>query len=175
MLEVFVERAFEAPVDAARLGHEAEAARAVFDRCGIAWRGALLASNGRRALCRLSAPDLAAVRHAFRLLALPVRGLWAGKPEAALRGHANVAVERFRVLSGPAVPAPDWCLTAHRVRFAGALVSADRQRVLELFDAPDAESVRRARGADAGNGDRVWAFELLPGLQDAAQRAKIGR
>jgi hypothetical protein len=161
MADVFVDRAFSEPMTPAAIAAEAAAARDTLAACGVGWHGALLARGGRRALCRLSAPDPSAVRHAYRLLGVPMRGLWYGLSEAAkLPALANVAVERY---STPMQrePAPAWCLATHRVVFAGTLVSLDRMRCIELFEAPDAESVRLARGANADHGDRVWAFEQL--------------
>jgi hypothetical protein len=50
-----------------------------------------------------------------------------------------------------------WCLGAHGVRFLGGYLSADGRRLLCVYDAPDAESVRLANEAMRAPVDRVWS------------------
>jgi hypothetical protein len=165
MVDVLVDRTFLEPMTAAAVAAQAAAARTTLAACGVRWHGALLARGGRRALCRLSAQDPAAVRRAYRLLGVPMRGLWAGSSwTSSVPPRANVAVERYSTpVDHAAAAAPPWCLATYRVIYSGTLVSLDRLRLIELYEAPDAESVRRARGAAADHGDRVWAFQQLDG------------
>ncbi|MGN6183771.1 MAG: DUF4242 domain-containing protein [Thermoanaerobaculia bacterium] len=37
-----------------------------------------------------------------------------------------------------------WCLDVHRVKFLHTYLSKDRKRMICLYEAPDAEAVRRA-------------------------------
>jgi hypothetical protein len=50
-----------------------------------------------------------------------------------------------------------WCLEQHRVQFVRSLFSADRRRMVCLYRAPDAESVRLAQAQAGMPVDRVWA------------------
>ena len=50
------------------------------------------------------------------------------------------------------------CLEIHRVRFVRTYFSTDQRRMLCLYAAPDAESVRIAQREAGMPVDRVWAF-----------------
>ncbi len=49
----------------------------------------------------------------------------------------------------------------HRVRALQSYVSADRRRMICIFEAPDAESVRKANTTAVLQFDRVWTAESL--------------
>jgi hypothetical protein len=49
-----------------------------------------------------------------------------------------------------------WCLQSHRVRFLQSLVSLDRQRMLCLYAAPDAEAVRHAQRGAGLPFEQIW-------------------
>jgi hypothetical protein len=56
------------------------------------------------------------------------------------------------------------CLDLHRVRFVRTYFSRDRKRMICLYEAPDAESVRIAQREAQMPVDRVWSFRrLAPG------------
>jgi hypothetical protein len=55
-----------------------------------------------------------------------------------------------------------WCLEAHGVRFLRTYVSSDRTRLLCLYEAPDAESVRIAQRTIGMPFDRIWSTDELP-------------
>lgn len=50
-----------------------------------------------------------------------------------------------------------WCLEEHRVRFVRTWFSKDRRRMVCLYEAPDAESVRIAQRKAGMPLDRVWS------------------
>ncbi|KPJ80351.1 MAG: hypothetical protein AMJ58_08895 [Gammaproteobacteria bacterium SG8_30] len=50
------------------------------------------------------------------------------------------------------------CLENHRVRFVRTYFSADRRRMMCLYRAPDAESVRIAQREAGMPVERVWSF-----------------
>jgi hypothetical protein len=50
-----------------------------------------------------------------------------------------------------------WCLDAHGVVFVRTYFSADRTRMLCLYEAPDAEAVRMAQATIGMPVERVWA------------------
>jgi hypothetical protein len=54
-----------------------------------------------------------------------------------------------------------WCLEAHRVRFLKSYFSRDRRRMLCLYEAPDAESVRLVQERARLPFERVWAARVL--------------
>jgi uncharacterized protein DUF4242 len=59
-----------------------------------------------------------------------------------------------------------WCLQAHQVTFLKTFFARDRKRMLCLYEAPDAESVRVAAGKAGVPFERAWACEKIVG--DAA-------
>ena len=60
--------------------------------------------------------------------------------------------------------AASWCLDIHNVRFVRTFFSADRRRMICLYEAPDAESVRLAQRQAGLPFDSVWAatFHQMP-------------
>jgi hypothetical protein len=56
-----------------------------------------------------------------------------------------------------------WCLDLHRVHFLRTYFSADRSRMICLYEAPDAEAVRRAQKQIAMPLDAVWTTVLVEG------------
>ncbi|HEX4998743.1 MAG TPA: nickel-binding protein [Terriglobia bacterium] len=61
-----------------------------------------------------------------------------------------------------------WCLDAHRVRYMKTFFSRDRRRMLCLYEAPDAESVRLAETKARVPFERAWSCMSLPGSEDGA-------
>jgi hypothetical protein len=55
-----------------------------------------------------------------------------------------------------------WCLEMHRVRFLRTYFSADRRRMICVYEAPDAESVRLAQSKAKMPFDCVWTASVLP-------------
>ena len=55
------------------------------------------------------------------------------------------------------------CLQAHQVTFLRTFFSRDRKRMLCLYEAPDAESVRVAEGKAGVPFERAWACERIAG------------
>jgi hypothetical protein len=54
-----------------------------------------------------------------------------------------------------------WCLEKHGVRFVASYFSADKTRMICVYEAPDAESVRTANRVSGVPFDRVWAGEVF--------------
>jgi hypothetical protein len=57
-----------------------------------------------------------------------------------------------------------WCLELHNVRFIQSYVSGDRCRMICVYEAPDAESVRIVNSTAKLPFDRVWSASLLTPL-----------
>ena len=54
-----------------------------------------------------------------------------------------------------------WCLEAHGVRFLRTWFSRDRRRMICLYEAPDAESVRLAERKAGVPFDRAWSARSI--------------
>ena len=137
----------------------------------------LVSGDGRDLVCIFAAPDAEAVRTVLRTLGAPWTHVWPGTvhapphlppaaPLAARNGAALVVVER--AFDAPtevatvqaAEDAHAWCLEQHRVRFLRTYCAADRRRMLCLYDAPDAEAVRRAQQQAGLPFARAWGARL---------------
>jgi hypothetical protein len=173
MTEVFLERTFETPMTtqgvfamAARAGH-------CFGMHRVEWIGSFLSTDGRKMICRFRAPDMESARIAMRQSDFDMRVVWNGSvhdrpgltPEEL--AAANVVVERR--FSEPAdlqevqdlEDAGIWCLDIRNVRFVRTFFSADRKRMICLYRAPDAESVRQAQRQAQMPLNDVWAFQTV--------------
>jgi len=165
---VFLERIFDTPQSAAQVYAKARESRWCFDLHKVDWHSSFLAGTGQLILCWFSAPDAESARLAIRQSGLEIRRLWPGTvhdaPEPAVpnvlveRSFGDpVALEEIQAIEDAAA----WCLEAHNVKFARTFFSADRRRMVCLYQAPDAESVRLAQREAAMPLDAVWAFERL--------------
>jgi hypothetical protein len=56
-----------------------------------------------------------------------------------------------------------WCFESQQARWLMSLLGQDRRRRLCIFDAPDAESVRRAYHLAGVPIDRAWTAEQIGG------------
>jgi hypothetical protein len=121
----------------------------------------LLALDGRRLLCSFEAPDAEAVRSVLRRLEIPFERIWRATvhappsfaPTLALAGAgaALVLVERrfADAVEFAAIQAIEerhaWCLEQHEVRFLRTYFGLDRRRMVCVYAARNAESVRLAQ------------------------------
>lgn len=53
-----------------------------------------------------------------------------------------------------------WCLDQHRIRFLRSYLSSDKKRMICVYEAPDAESVRTANRQAGLPFDSVWTASL---------------
>jgi hypothetical protein len=172
MAEIFLERSFETPLTASYVLAMAQQAGGCYDLHRIEWHGSLLAAGGRKLLCRFRAPDAESVRLALRDLRSGFGRLWTGSVHDAPgfaetdQQKANVLIERT---FDPPVAESEihkaekdgWCAQAHRVTFMRTYVSDDRRRMICLYQAPDAESVRLAQRLMTMPVDAIWAFTAI--------------
>lgn len=180
MIDVFLERCFEHPLEVAFVQEVTLAAQGCLDLHRIQWQGSLLARDGRRLVCHFRAPDAETARVGLRQAGAEIHGLWAGTLHEAPGedpASANVLVER-------AFPAPvtlaaiqviedagSACLQNHHVRFVRTCFSRDHRRMLCLYRAPDAESVRLAQRLAGMPLERVWAFRpVRPASENSTPR-----
>jgi len=165
--EIFLQRTFEEPLAPETVQAMARESDGCFGLHSVEWLGSLLSLDGTRMACCFRAPDTESARIALRQAGADVSVLWPGTvvdaPDAP-SGPANVLVERsFREpVTIEAIQAIEdagaWCLETHRVEFARTFFSADRTRMICLYHAPDAESVRLAQRQAGMPVDAVWAF-----------------
>lgn len=169
MTEVVVERDWDAPLNEASIARMLEHASGCFALHRVHWNRTLLSPDGRESLCHFSSVDAESVRLALRTLGSTRGTVWACTLHDA-PGFSDAELARANVLVSSRFEAPvpfdeltslgdgAVCLANHRVRFVRTLLAADRQRMISLCQAPDAESVRIALREAKAPVERVWAF-----------------
>ncbi len=154
-----------------------------FELHRVAWHQSMLARDGRKLICSFEGLDLESIRIALRSEEVDISNVWPGEVtsfdlwpgtvhDAPGAGRldirsANVVVERL--FDEPVTleemqaieDAGAGCLEMRDVRFARTYFSSDRKRMLCLYTAPDAESVRQAQREAGMPVESVWAFEIL--------------
>lgn len=165
---LFLERSFDPPLAVADVHERVRSSEWCYDLHKVNWHASLLAAGGRTMLCWFEAPDAESARLALRQSGADTRSLWAGTVhEPAQPGNGNVVVERifdspveFEQIAALA-RAGSWCMQTHRAQHVRSFFSANRQRMLCLYGAPDAESVRMAQREAGLPFSAVWAFERI--------------
>jgi len=157
MTDIFVERHWDPPIAAADIQKMVETGGDCLETHRCDWRGSLLSADGKELFCHFTAPDAESVRMALHEAGSPRGIVWTGTIHDALDftdealAQANVLVSRrFETPAEFAEiqaleEAGAGCLETHRVRFVRSYFSKDRKRMLCLYRAPDAESVRIAQ------------------------------
>lgn len=171
MSDVFYLRPMEPAVTPADVRVMAEGAGSCLNLHKVDWEQSFLAPNGERLLCWYIAPDAESARLALQQLGSNMNDVWAGTIHDALGAdaptpaEANVLVERSwdEPVSIEEIQAIEeagaWCLDTHRVTFVRTFFSRSCKRMVCLYRAPDAESVRLAQREAEMPVDRVWAFQ----------------
>lgn len=170
MNHIYLERQFDPAIDLPYFREMAAQSMDCFPLYRVEWCESLMSTDGGRLVCHFRAPDTETIR---MLANDPRQGslsAWPGTLHVAREGErANVVVERSWAepadLAGLQAreDAHAWCLETHQVTFVRTFFSADRQRMLCLYRAPDAESVRLAQHQAGMPLDRVWACEHFLG------------
>jgi hypothetical protein len=167
MENVIVERVLDEPMMAARLRTIHEQMRWCLEQNRVNCVRTYLSADGRRMTCFFQAPDAESVRRVNEQAQMPAQRVWTAAvygPAASGDDGADTAViversfaqaESFEELAARE-EAGSWCLDMHRVRYLRSYFSADRRRMLCLYTAPDAESVRRAQKQIGLPFDAVW-------------------
>ena len=173
MVHLFLEQSFNPPMSV-------ESVRTITrdrsDCCimhNVHWCSSLLTADGRKMVCQFQSPDMESVRTALREVDVDTSILWPGTIHEnpglidSARSSANVLVSRhFKepVLLEDVQAKEDagaWCLEAHNVLFILTYFSVDRTRMLCLYCAPDAESVRLAQTGAGMVFDSVRSFTKI--------------
>jgi hypothetical protein len=169
---VVVERAF----DEAKVFDELQRAELAVDWClkqhDVRFRRSYLSLDGRSMVCFYDAPDTESVRAVQRRAGLPFTRAWAATELTrspalgAPHGLSTVVVERERPDGLPLettramLSAPPPCFDLHRAELLATHLAHDTRRLICLFSAPDAESVRRANQQAAQAFVRAWTATL---------------
>jgi hypothetical protein len=164
MKPVILERRFKYALDPSGFMQVVNDSVDCLPRYRVTWHESLLAEDGSRLLCRFDAPDTEAVRNVGRRPDVESAVAWAGTVhDSGREGLANVVVERgfaepVTVAALQAIEdAGASCMELHRVTFLRTFVSLNGRRMLCLYQAPDAESVRLAQRQAGMPLERVWA------------------
>jgi hypothetical protein len=135
----------------------------------VTFCGSLLSSNGQDVLCHFRSPDAESVRIAIRHMGSPAARVWAcrtqDEPDIEEADLARINVAVAHQFETPAqfgerrmLEQVDMgCFQLHRVRLVRSHLSMDGLRMICLYQAPDAESVRLAQRRAGLPPDRVWA------------------
>jgi hypothetical protein len=168
MTQVIVERHWDRPRTDADLREMVESSEHCLANHRCDWHGSMLSADRCRLICHFSGPDAESVRIALRQAGSNDIFAWPGTvhnvpgvTEADL-DKANVLV--LRRFEEPAdfdaiqalEDAGKGCLDLHRVRFIRTYFSLDRKRMICLYEAPDAESVRIAQRDAKMPVEKIW-------------------
>ena len=175
MADVIVEREYETPMTKGDIFTMARASGSCIQRYNIEWHTSFLSGNGKRLTCHFHAADAETVRTALRQLGVVTRAVWSGTlHDTGIEKTPNVMVERRfeEAVSLDSVQAMEdafaYCLEMHNVTFVRTLFSRDRKRMLCLYHAPDAESVREAQRKAGMPVERVWACQVIDPHTDSS-------
>jgi hypothetical protein len=152
MQHIFIEREFEPTLTTEGFADMAEAAFPCMPLYRVEWVESLLSADGKYLTCHFIAPDAEAVRSVVRSSTNKSQRVWAGSFHDMRAGEqANVLVARSfdEAVQIEDIQAQEdahaGCLETYRVKFVRTFFSSDQKRMLCLYQAPDAESVRRAQ------------------------------
>lgn len=168
MTDIFLIRTFTPPLTLVDVGMMFTESSGCMELYNISWKESYLKDDGRRMLCRFSAPDTDSLRMMLSRVNSSYEAIWPGTVhEAVASRHANVVVERSfnQSTSVAALQRIEnegaWCLEMYNVNFIRTYFSADQKQMLCLYRAPDAESVRQAQRKAKMPLTRVWSGRHL--------------
>ncbi len=161
MPDLFLQRTFETPVGVSDIMNRVPESLGCFELHRVSWYGSLLSTDGYRMTCRFHAADAESVRIALRQMDADISTLWPGTVHdpadlsEADQATANVVVERsFKEpvsveAMKKAEDATALCRDARGITHLRTCLSTDGKRMICLYRAPDAESVRRLQNEAA--------------------------
>lgn len=168
MNDVIVEREYETAVSKEELLLMSREGASCMRLYNIAWKTSFLAENGRTLACHFQAADAETVRTALRQIGVETKAIWSGAlHDTGIEKSPNVVVERRfdEAASLESIQALEdasaHCLELHNVTFIKTLFSLDKKRMLCLYHAPDAESVRVAQRKASMPVEQIWACQVI--------------
>jgi hypothetical protein len=175
MTDILVERHWDKALSDADMHAVLQSAGECLGIHRVNWHGSRLSADGHELFCHFSAADAESVRLALSQPGSPRGRVWAGTvhdaPDVSKDELAKASVVVVRNFDKPtpieeieaAEQSGASCLVTHQVERLRTYLSADGQRTISLYRAPDAESVRLALQAAGIPAERVWAFRLFGG------------
>jgi hypothetical protein len=163
---VVLERVFDVPQIFDDLQAREDAIADCFADHLVVGRCSYMALDGRSAICLYDAPDAETVRTTQRRAGLPVQHAWSatliGAHEPPAAGSIVIVVQRE--FAEPislsyletTLRERGHCLDIHRVALRTTHLARDGCRAVCVFDAPDAESVRKANHQMEIPVQRAW-------------------
>jgi hypothetical protein len=170
MTDVFLQRKFAPAIGAADVLEMSKESSGCFGLHRVDWHVSALSTDGGQMICHFSGPDAESVRAALHETGAEILALWHGTIHdapglsEAEKATANVVVQRSfeEPVTLEEIQAIEdegaWCLETHHVKFIRTYFSNDRKKMICLYQAPDAESVRLAQRQAQMPVDQVWAF-----------------
>lgn len=188
MTNAILEREFDIPMAASDFGLMASRTTGCFELHRVDWQHSMLATGGKKLVCWFKCADMDSARIALRSEDGDISDVWPGQTtsEFAWPGtvHDAPGVDEDAIRSANVVVERRWdeavalediqakedagasCLEMRNVRFLRTFFSFDRRRMLCLYSAPDAESVRQAQREAGMPVANVWSFERLENTTD---------
>jgi hypothetical protein len=173
MTDMFLERRFDPAIGKANVVQMAVDGRNCLGMHRVEWHSSFLGAGGDRMLCWFSAADMESVRIALRQLDTDMEVFWRGNvfngvgieeddiPKASVIVERSfeepVTLQEIQDIEDAGVA----CLDMRNVRFIQTFFSADRKRMICLYEAPDAESVRQAQREAGVPFNDVWSFRRV--------------
>lgn len=169
----FLERSFDPPIGLPEFMQMVARSAGCFDLHTVDWQQSMLSADGRNLICWFSAHDLESIRIALRTAEVDQRVFWSGSVhdapgiDADGLASANVVVTRQfdeSVLLEDIQAIEDagaGCLEMREVKFIRTFFSADKKRMLCLYQAPDVESVRQAQREAKMPFEKIWSFGTI--------------
>lgn len=173
MTDAILERNFDPPMTTAGFLEDVARSATCFEIHRVDWQNSMLANDGSKTICWFRGLDMESMRIAMRKEQMDMRLLWSGSIHDAPGADesdfasANVVVERsfdesVRLEDIQAIEdAGAGCLEMRNVKFVRTFFSNDRKRMICLYKAPDAESVRQAQREAKVPFNAVWAFRMM--------------
>jgi Nickel responsive protein SCO4226-like len=182
MAPIVVEREFARPYDADEWNRRVHSGEWCMGRYGVKPRRHYFAVDGSRVACIFEGPDAEAVRNVGRAAGINLpKHLWTATvelgrdpdadsaPTLTEAGYSLVIVERsfpepvvFSEVQALEVAGRS-CLEMRGIAFLRSYFSLDGRRMLCLYAAPDAESVRVANRQSRLPFDAAWPARILDG------------
>lgn len=173
MTDVIVERQWDRPRTDAELHQLVENSEECLANHRSVWLGSLLSADRRELVCHFSGPDAESVRIALRQAGSDNVKAWASTIHDA-PGFTDGDMDKANVLVARRFDEPadfdaiqaledagKGCLDVHRVRFIRTWFSRDRKRMICIYEAPDAESVRIAQREANMPVEKIWSFRRV--------------
>jgi hypothetical protein len=169
---VLVERRFENPIKFEDIQSLEIAGWSCFQVRGVRFLKSFFSRDGRRMMCLYEAPDAESVRDAESQAKVPFNRAWSfmklesSVPPARNSDSEFVVVERlFSEVVTPDFVASalrqfGWCLDLHGAEYVESFLGNDGRRMVCIFRAPDAESVRIANQQGGMPYTEVWTARV---------------